>query len=648
MIRIRLWRSAPVAPLMRGLLAGVFFLSSSALLFAGQARSSPVSLLWKVPYLRHSPVIDGSLEEWEKLRPMLLGMDATRRRHQVVDFPAWGGPLDCSAKGWLGWDKRFLYFAVEVTDNTFYQDRPPEYISLNDSLALVLDVRRDTRAFLYREEDDRELWWALVGERTISFYQYGRGSPTDKPKILAAARKKPGGGGWTCEVAIPWEEIGVSAKMGLRLGFTWVVADSDSGQYEGWLGWAPGVWVKEGKAQFATLTLVAPSAEVARAYDAAAEYRRLLDHCRSAKDLTPAQALLWSGHVHAFFGRLPLARLAYQKVLERYSEQAEAGAALAGLVEIAKRGQQADRVRQICLKASGKHPGATPVLREALWQIFASYCEAREWEKAKEFFGEMAKSLSAGIARSQAALYYAAACSEREPISPSVKEFLTTYVENAEEALAVVKQARRNYWLQRGALLYLEAMLEQCAGTPGENLARMEMGNIYFASSDYARAAEAFDEVARRAAGSLLGKEAFHQAAFAHYEAGNSAFLRQEYAAAIPHLQAALQDEAWKAEWWLALQALAQCYEGLRRYEEAIPVWQRLIDLSPKIQQSRVALFRIGECYRLMLRWEEAIEKYQELLRRYPEDKVMAHHAQNRIRFCEEQLATGVRVPPER
>src|SRR3990172_2531992 len=99
------------------LFAALIFVSA-ILLFCPRAFAASAPQLqqglpaWDAPRLTHAPVIDGRLGEWLNMRPMRLPTRPTQ-----VGGRNWGGPLDSSAKAWLTWDSKYLYFAVDITDD---------------------------------------------------------------------------------------------------------------------------------------------------------------------------------------------------------------------------------------------------------------------------------------------------------------------------------------------------------------------------------------------------------------------------------------------------------------------------------------------------------------------------------------------------
>jgi hypothetical protein len=87
--------------------------------FAFQAEaSSPYS--WATYYApkRHNPItIDGDLSDWRGVQGFRMAQEKFLFVGQGMSSAKWRGPEDLSATFKIQWDERFLYIAVEVTDD---------------------------------------------------------------------------------------------------------------------------------------------------------------------------------------------------------------------------------------------------------------------------------------------------------------------------------------------------------------------------------------------------------------------------------------------------------------------------------------------------------------------------------------------------
>jgi hypothetical protein len=220
-------------------------------LLASYGIESPPQKEFSVPRL--TPTIDGNLQEWAGEIPMQIGVGELPLHYQL-----WGGAQDLSASAWLSWDSDYIYFAADVTDESFHQEQPGESIWQQDSLQLAFDPLFDRYPGAY-QADEREYWFAYEDGETLSYCYQGE-ILGERPDITAKAKLKSDGSGWTLEVALPWSELGVSPRVGLQMGSSWLANDFDTGdsltddRYD-WLEWTPGVALNPDPASFGVITL---------------------------------------------------------------------------------------------------------------------------------------------------------------------------------------------------------------------------------------------------------------------------------------------------------------------------------------------------------------------------------------------------------
>jgi len=94
----------------------------SALLFSllelGSYGYSPYSWATYYAVKRQLPVkVDGDLSEWTAIQPFTMAQEKFFFVGQGMSSAKWGGPKDLSAVFRVQWDERYLYIAVEVTDD---------------------------------------------------------------------------------------------------------------------------------------------------------------------------------------------------------------------------------------------------------------------------------------------------------------------------------------------------------------------------------------------------------------------------------------------------------------------------------------------------------------------------------------------------
>ncbi|NIM06674.1 MAG: tetratricopeptide repeat protein, partial [Armatimonadetes bacterium] len=260
------------------------------------------------------------LDEWTNLSPLRLGTDPAHVKHH----PYWAGPLDCSAIAWLAWNEEFLYFAVDVTDSVFHQGHYDfSYIWENDSVQVALDPLLDHSIGAYAN-DDREFGWALAMSKSVTFCWQGPGAPCEVPEMNAAVVKKSNGSGWTLEAAIPWERIGIHPETGRRLGFTWMVNDSDKHERDGWIERTPGIGESKDPSAFGVLILSDTREDTAREEWDEKQYQAAVSHWQdlaATHQDTPQAgfAELWIGNINAAYAD-------YEKASQAYSEVISSGA----------------------------------------------------------------------------------------------------------------------------------------------------------------------------------------------------------------------------------------------------------------------------------------------------------------------------------
>lgn len=352
-----------------------------------QGSASLFAVNWNAPFLSQEPTIDGKLDEWRSLPPMKLGLQKNQVAYPLqletlkvmrgdAFHQQWGGPPDCSARGWVGWNDKYLFFAADITDDKFCQDRAPSLIYENDSLQFAFDPQLDCSKGKY-QKDDSEYWWAAKGNETVG-YCY-RGAETGERKDLKVrALRKSGSGGWTIEGALPWEEIGFAPAAGKELGFSWLVNDSDGGQPDVWLEWTPGVAGKADPSRFAVLTL---SKETPPAYSAEKDYSAMLQYYQNqiaaaaGQPDKAAEAQVWRGHTQAFFGKPEAAKSDYQEVLSKFPDTNSVNAAVRGLFLRKKSEQGGEAAIAFCDGVIGENEDHPAILLAAFRQLGEAYLQ---------------------------------------------------------------------------------------------------------------------------------------------------------------------------------------------------------------------------------------------------------------------------------
>jgi len=175
-----------------------------------------------VPYLDDPPMIDGDTGDW--------GGETYALDKIVKGSEFYANELDLSGDFKIGWDREYLYIGVTVRDTQFVQTASGSQLSQGDSLEVLLDTQWD--ADLGDEElssDDYQLGFSPGNLKEVSIPEGYLWAPEDRTGSLAMAKVagRLTDDGYMMEVAIAWEEIGVTPTNETTLGFLLSVADND-------------------------------------------------------------------------------------------------------------------------------------------------------------------------------------------------------------------------------------------------------------------------------------------------------------------------------------------------------------------------------------------------------------------------------------
>jgi len=200
------------------------------------------------PFLNFQPVLDGDLEEWRAMAPHgLQNFRASQGKRQGAD--------DLSVKYWLGYDKKNLYMAIEVTDDKFSQKYSGADMWQGDSIQVDFDLLNDAPAGYPRHENDCEFIFGLTDKGPQVFKNYPLNQRGIKRNVKLAVTRKDNK---TCyEAGIPFSELSpwLLPRAGEISGFSFVVNDSDGEKLKGWLELTGGVAGGKNPGCFADLEL---------------------------------------------------------------------------------------------------------------------------------------------------------------------------------------------------------------------------------------------------------------------------------------------------------------------------------------------------------------------------------------------------------
>ena len=210
-------------------------LRSLALLFAACISTTALaadqgSPLFDVPRLDNIR-IDGDANDWgdRGMRvDVLAGEDGAMKE-----------PNDLDASFRLGWNDAGLLVLVKVRDNEFIESPNDAELWRSDCVELYLGTGRGEKE-LYQivvspgmDPNHADLRWFAHDHR--------KDANLKKTTIEVAAARAATKGGYTLEVLLPWEPLGIKPAAGREVGFQMFVADQDANSKQFHAIWYPRV-----------------------------------------------------------------------------------------------------------------------------------------------------------------------------------------------------------------------------------------------------------------------------------------------------------------------------------------------------------------------------------------------------------------------
>jgi len=355
---------------------------------AAEKPAAPAQITWNIPHLAQPPQIDGELGEWTNIIPVCLGVEKDQIRY--YSLRPWAGPLDSSAKIWMGWDKDNLYFAADIRDDTFHQTCSSSDLAeiwSEDSLWLTIasaDKTKQNGTVVLLSEFN----WAIVSTDKVAIAAKRDTEGQKAGAFPVAARKKSDGTGCIYEGAIPWSEISLSARPGTLMRLSWAVGDSDTGLQALFtdidadvdpkdlytpdliaLLWprSIGSFYKTWNFALATLSDAPPPTDSGIVQQAAKRaYQDLLEN---AKALKGGEALLWTAHVQALLNQENLAQESYLRVLKEYPKGMVAEQASASLMLLTEKTRDKQATLGMCEQILINYPHSIPAALPAVFEM---------------------------------------------------------------------------------------------------------------------------------------------------------------------------------------------------------------------------------------------------------------------------------------
>ena len=209
---------------------------------------------YDAPRFASPPEIDGDLSEWVRVPWIHLGEESARSA-------AYGGSSDLSAAAGFAWSTTHLYFACDVTDDSFATLDDLRALSTlwqYDGVQLAFDAAGDAKGPGYDDNDYEYGFGHTAGGPKAYRWVAGNSLPVgDVPTIDVAVVRDGSTRSTRYEVAIPFKETVPFSPDRPRCGMTWIVNDRDgSAGARAWLEWTPGVASAKDPGVFGTLRLI--------------------------------------------------------------------------------------------------------------------------------------------------------------------------------------------------------------------------------------------------------------------------------------------------------------------------------------------------------------------------------------------------------
>ncbi len=211
--------------------------------------SGPVSFLGAAK-VSEQPSFDGDLSKWAALTPGFK-LDT---KAQVKNIPDWKGIQDLSGVGYLLWDEKNLYLAVQVQDDVHFQTGSGDDIWAGDSVQFAIDPSAAAGSGDGWHEYGFALSGSTLGWRWLAADGRPTGSMIGRAQVAISRHDQK----TSYQIALPWEEIvesGAEIEPGLTLGFSLLINDND-GQGRGWIEYMGGIGASKDPNAFGELVLV--------------------------------------------------------------------------------------------------------------------------------------------------------------------------------------------------------------------------------------------------------------------------------------------------------------------------------------------------------------------------------------------------------
>jgi hypothetical protein len=203
-----------------------------------------------------SAKIDGDLGEWIGLPPQITPRLMRWEYINQIESPA---PADLTVQGWVAYDDRGLWIAVDVVDDALFFPQTRAIWNW-DSLQVGLDMGSDAQADQPYDANDLEI---ELGYREGGVWCYLGACPAGWPqedlsaKLVGAVRPDPQRHRVSYELLIPADLLVsvTTLEAGTVMGFSILVNDNDGPGRAGWQELTPGIGIGKEPSRFAWLWL---------------------------------------------------------------------------------------------------------------------------------------------------------------------------------------------------------------------------------------------------------------------------------------------------------------------------------------------------------------------------------------------------------
>ncbi len=188
-----------------------------------------------VPKVAAPPSIDGVLDEADWKRAPVQRLDQKQQYFTLDKDVLWKGAADLSATMRYLWDEKFLYVAVDVSDDVFSNTKQDGELWAGDGLQFLIDPKRESS----EKSGKYDLGMALgkKGPQAWCFLSGSSSTPVGALTDIVVAAK-PREGGMVYELAIPWSRLAPFKPVaGANLGLSMIVNEDDGKGRTGFIGW---------------------------------------------------------------------------------------------------------------------------------------------------------------------------------------------------------------------------------------------------------------------------------------------------------------------------------------------------------------------------------------------------------------------------